>query len=140
MFDSVFAPISIELKTKDKKDAGFYVEIPNPRFLYLVPTSQETPVEVIAPQTYLVTKISVPKWVKALLLVFTVHASVLLTFNSDNFDKMADTVYLKDNFAAISGILKQNSGLFAALCKTFGAFFTLAAAYLAFRKLPIGSK
>lgn len=141
VFDSVFAPISIELKTKDEnKDVVVEGKIINPQLFSLTPKSQTKNVEILAPQPYLVTKISVPNWVKILLLVFTVLASVFLTFSPDIFMALGETPFLKDNHKTISEVLIYNKGFFSALFKVIGTVFAFAAAFLAFRKLPIGGK
>lgn len=127
VFDSVFAPISIQLKKKDdKKDTDS--------------TEKTTNKEILAPQPYLVTKISVPAWVKIRLIAYTVLASVLLSFSPDVFKYLGETSYLKQNYTFFSETLINNAGWITAFFKTAGALFTLAAAYLAFRKLPVGGK
>jgi len=72
--------------------------------------------------------------------VFTVFASILLTFSPDIFKSSGETLYLQQNYKEIADLLIKNALLFSGISKALGAFCTLAAAFLAFRKLPIGGK
>lgn len=126
VFDSVFAPISIQIKKQDdKKEAK---------------VEEQSAKQILAPQPYLVTKISVPVWVKIRLLTYTVLASVLLTFSPDVFKYLGESNYLKQNHTFLSEMLINNAGWITGFFKVVGALFTFLAAYLAFRKLPVGGK
>lgn len=124
VLDSVFAPISIELKNNEQETDGDA-------------TANAT---ILAPQPYLVTEINVPYSVIFWLLFFTFFASIFLTVSPDIFEQLGKMQSLKQNYANLSAILIDNRVALTGFFKVLGAFCTITAAYLAFRKLPVGGK
>jgi hypothetical protein len=126
VFDSVFAPISIELKKEDDKD-------PNS------PARNDQPIDLLAPQPYLITKVTVPWRISVGVIISTLAASLLLTFSPDVFTSWGD--YFNQQGWLLSGaFIKANPFWLTNVAKSAGAVCTLFAAYLAFRKLPFGGK
>ncbi len=124
--------LSIELKKSEEKDKEGNKE--------KTKEAEKKEDKILAPQPYLVTKVSVQWWIPTLLFVFTVLASVLLTLSPDIFKSLGEIQYIQQNYKDVAEILVKNTLLFSGIGKALGAFCTLVAAFLAFRKLPVGGK
>lgn len=167
IFDSVFAPIIIELK---KADGSASADIPEPitsvvvnvsgdyrlipaagdvpsRFsgnlgLRVEPTPQnDTPQasqDILAPHPFLLTQITASKGLIVLTLVLLVTASFFLFMSPDYIQQIGNSQIVQNRFKEIGDTLVRNASAFTALSKIIGAVSTLGAGFLAFRKLPVG--
>lgn len=141
VFDSVFAPITIQLKKSEKtRQQETPAQPSDDESSNMLETAEITLDEIIAPQPYLITKVSVPILLVLWILFFTVSASILLTFSPDSFKTLGETNFVKQNAPDLSDYLMKNGGFLTVLFKAFGAVCALIVAFLTFRKLPVGGK
>jgi hypothetical protein len=117
IYDSVFAPISINLKESE----------------------QATPdLNILAPSPYLLTRITVSKKLLFFILLFLFIASVCLALSADMIKAIGYSWIVPNNNPAISIWIDNNASNIAAFLKPIGAFFAVWVGWLGFRRLPIG--
>jgi hypothetical protein len=152
VFDSVLAPIVIELK----KDSV----APNVNPLSLLtssqvatpwgllefkfkeesvkPSNQPTVQEVLAPNPFLLTQVVASRGLIFLTLGFLALASFLLFISPDYVQMVGWSSLIQRNQKPFGDWLVRNAPLLTQVSKIFGAICTLAAGYFGFRKLPLG--
>jgi hypothetical protein len=167
IFDSVFAPIIIELKKAEKatstdqsktstsevvKLGGNYQLIPAAgeepaKFsatldLTIEPTAQDNKPtaksDILAPQPFLLTQVTASKGLIILTLVLLVAASFFLFMSPDYVEQIGNSQIVQSRYKEIGDTLARNGKDFTSLSKVIGAVCTLCAGFLAFRKLPVG--
>lgn len=167
IFDSVFAPIIIELKKADgsaSADASEPVtsgvvnvsgdyqltpaagDVPS-RFsgnldLRVEPTLQNDNIadkpDILAPHPFLLTQITASKGLIVLTLILLVAASFFLFMSPDYIQQIGNSQIVQNRYKEIGDTLVRNASAYTAFSKIIGAVCTLAAGFLAFRKLPVG--
>lgn len=167
IFDSVFAPIIIELKkaeqptpadvsktiTGGKITVGGNYKLSPPQDdvlamfsgdldLQIEPTAltgkPTTTPDVLAPHPFLLTQITASKRLIVLTLILLVAASFFLFMSPDYIQQIGNSQIAQSRFKEIGDTLARNAPAFTALSKVMGAVCTLCAGFLAFRKLPVG--
>ncbi len=167
VFDSIFAPIIIELKKAEESPPA---NQPKPikggtvtlgGNYQLIPAAGEKPAtfsgelglsldrtvqdnkasanqDILAPHPFLLTQITAAKGLIVITLVLLVAASFFLFMSPDYIQQIGNSQIAQNNFKEIGDTLARNGQAFTALSKVVGAVCTLAAGFLAFRKLPVG--
>lgn len=136
VFDSIFAPITIELKeAKTASSEG------SPQLWQLIAspeTWQKTDQPILAPRPFLLTQITAPWGLIAFTLFMLAFASFFLFMSPDYVQQIGYSRLMQGNFKTFGDMLTKNSLAYSNAAKVFGAICTLFAGFLGFRKLPIG--
>lgn len=153
VFDSIFAPIRIELKETTPSDqrsvnplpVSASTEIDTPwgvleikrRDVASKPPDQ-TKQDVLAPQPFLLTQITASRPLIFATLIFLALASFFLFMSPDYIESIGWSRLFQTRSKALGDLFVRNAAVFAQVSKVLGFVFTLAAGYLGFRKLPLG--
>jgi hypothetical protein len=149
VFDSIFAPIVIELKEPTGASDGTSLGPQAPLKSAQVETAwgsiefkPKNPApsepEILAPQAFLLTQVTASKGLIAATLIFLVLASFFLFMSPDYIQQIGWSYVAQTYFKPVGDSLVRNAPAYTQLSKVLGAVFTLVAGFLAFRKLPLG--
>lgn len=153
VFDSIFAPIRIELKETTPSDqrsvdplslsTSTQVDTPwgvleiKMRDVAPKPPDQSEP-DVLAPQPFLLAQITASRALIFATLIFLALASFFLFMSPDYIQSIGWSRLFQIWNKPLGDLLVRNAAVFAQVSKVLGFVFTLAAGYLGFRKLPLG--
>lgn len=149
VFDSIFAPIVIDLKEPTGASDGASLGIQSP----LQSVQVETPwgliefkpknptltgPEILAPHPFLLTQVTASKGLIAATLIFLVLASFFLFMSPDYIQQIGWSQIAQTYLKPVGDSLVRNGPAYTQVSKVLGAVFSLVAGFLAFRKLPLG--
>jgi hypothetical protein len=168
IFDSVFAPIIIELKKVEESTSGdqsktitsgtadlggtyqlFPAAGTDPaKFsgdlkITFEPTTKDNKPpavkpDILAPNPFLLTQITAAKGLIILTLLLLMAASFFLFMSPDYIRQIGNSHIAQSYFKEFGDTLVRNDAAYTAFSKIIGGLCTLAAGFLAFRKLPVG--
>jgi hypothetical protein len=148
VFDSILAPIVIELSEKPASDGiapnsgstSKFPQISTPCGVVQFKVNDPAPPEakILAPHPFLLTQVTASKWIIAATLLFLVLASFFLFMSQEYIQQVGWSQIVQTNSKPFGDALVRNAAAYAQLSKVLGAVFTLVAGFLAFRKLPLG--
>jgi hypothetical protein len=149
VFDSIFAPIVIELREPAGVSDGTSLGAQAPLKSAQVETAWGTiefkpknpapsEAEILAPHPFLLTQVTASKGLIAATLIFLVLASFFLFMSPDYIQQIGWSQFAQTYFKPVGDSLVRNGPVYTQVSKVLGAVFSLVAGFLAFRKLPLG--
>jgi len=155
VFDSIFAPIIIELKQEVALEGNVSesasllrsTQVATPWGLLEFRMKENAPQpqnpeavgqELLAPNPFLLTQVVASKGLIFGTLALLVLASFFLFASPEYIQMVGWSRVAQAGYKPFGDWLVRNAPTLTQASKIFGAVFTLAAGYLAFRKLPVG--